>query len=73
MLMENEALSRMANNQECFADSIFDDLSCSDIKGFALTDRQCLDDGRGSLSPMDLYSCDFDGFDLFGAPGIADF
>jgi hypothetical protein len=22
---------------------------------------------------MDLYSCDLDGFDLFGAPGIADF
>ena len=73
MLMGTEAVSRMANDQECFSDSIFDDLSCSDIKGFALTDRQCLDDGRGSLSPMDLYSCDFDGFDLFGAPGIADF
>jgi len=30
------------------------------------------DDGRGSLSPlpMGLDSCDFDGFDLFGAPAI---
>ncbi|KAJ1295182.1 hypothetical protein BS78_01G204500 [Paspalum vaginatum] len=30
----------------------------------------CMFDKRGSLSPMGLDSCDFDGFDLFGAPGI---
>jgi hypothetical protein len=54
---------------------MFDGLGCSGIKGgFALNaDAQYLDEGRGYLSPMDLYSCDLDGFDLFGAPGIADF
>ncbi|TKV90294.1 hypothetical protein SEVIR_9G019000v4 [Setaria viridis] len=73
LLMDTEAVSRMAST-ECFSDSMFDGLSCSDIKGFALNvDGQCLDEGRGSLSPMDLYSCDYPGFDLFGAPGIADF
>ncbi|CAN6286236.1 unnamed protein product [Urochloa humidicola] len=61
-LMDNntEAASRMANNMVCFSNnSMFDGLSCSDIKG--------------PLSPMDLYSCDLDGFDIFGAPGIEDF
>ncbi|PUZ36168.1 hypothetical protein GQ55_9G017100 [Panicum hallii var. hallii] len=73
VLMDTEAVGRMANHKECFSSSIFDGLSCSDIKGFAMIDGQCLDNGRGSLSPMDLYSCDLDGFDLFGAPGIDDF
>ncbi|OEL36949.1 Protein SENSITIVE TO PROTON RHIZOTOXICITY 1 [Dichanthelium oligosanthes] len=72
MLMDTEAVSRMAN-REFFSDSMFDGLSCSAIEGFVLTDGQRLDDGPGSLSPMDLYSCDLDGFDIFGAPGIADF
>jgi hypothetical protein len=65
----------MANTERCFSDTMFDGLGCSGIKGgFALNaDAQYLDEGRGYLSPMDLYSCDLDGFDLFGAPGIADF
>jgi hypothetical protein len=73
--MDTEAVSRMAS-MEFFPDAMLDGLSCSDIKGFALMDGQgqCLedDDGRGSLSPlpMGLDSCDFDGFDLFGAPAI---
>ncbi|CAL4945356.1 unnamed protein product [Urochloa decumbens] len=55
-----EAVSRMANMQSFSNNSMFDGLSCSDIKG--------------PLSPMDLlYSCDLDGFDIFGAPGIEDF
>ncbi|XP_062212951.1 zinc finger protein STOP1 homolog [Phragmites australis] len=69
MLMDSEAVSRMAS-MECFSDGMFDGFSCSDIKGFPLTDGRCLDDGRRFLSPMGLDSCDFDGFDLFGAPGI---
>ncbi|CAL4920022.1 unnamed protein product [Urochloa decumbens] len=55
-----EAVSRMANMRSFSGNSMFDGLSCSDIKG--------------PLSPMDLlYSCDLDGFDIFGAPGIEDF
>ncbi|KAF8757455.1 hypothetical protein HU200_010976 [Digitaria exilis] len=72
--MDTEAVSRIANMHECFSDSMFDGLSCSDdIKGFALTGVQCPDDGRGSFAPMGLDFCDFDGIDLFGAPGIVDF
>ncbi|KXG37177.1 zinc finger protein STOP1 homolog [Sorghum bicolor] len=74
--MDTEAVSRMAS-MEFFPDAVLDGLVCSDIKGFALMDGgqgQYLedDDGRGSLSPlpMGLDSCDFDGFDLFGAPAI---
>ncbi|ONM11390.1 Protein SENSITIVE TO PROTON RHIZOTOXICITY 1 [Zea mays] len=68
--MDTEAASL-----EFFSDTMLDALSCSDIEGFALMDGQgqCLDDdGRGSLSPwpVGLDSCDFDGFDLFGAPPI---
>jgi hypothetical protein len=75
LTMDTEAVSRMANTERCFSDTMFDGLGCSGIKGgFALNaDAQYLDEGRGYLSPMDLYSCDLDGFDLFGAPGIADF
>ncbi|KAJ1292798.1 hypothetical protein BS78_01G017600 [Paspalum vaginatum] len=64
LMADTEAVGRMAN-MECFSDTTFDGL-----KSFALTDGQCLDDERGSLSPMGLDSCDFDGFDLFGASGI---
>ncbi|KAF8708728.1 hypothetical protein HU200_030111 [Digitaria exilis] len=71
--MDTEAVSRMAN-VAYFSDGMFDGLSCSDdIKGFDLTDGQCVDDGRGSFSPMGLDSCDFDGFDLFGAAEIVGF
>ncbi|CAN6302862.1 unnamed protein product [Urochloa humidicola] len=54
------AVSRMANTQSVSDNSMFDGLNRSDIKE--------------PLSPMDLlYSCDLDGFDIFGAPGIEDF
>ncbi|XP_066334033.1 zinc finger protein STOP1 homolog [Miscanthus floridulus] len=73
--MDTEAVSRMAS-MEFFPDAVLDVIGCSDIKGFTLMDGQGQyledDDGRGSLSPlpMGLDSCDFDGFDLFGAPAI---
>jgi hypothetical protein len=72
--MDTEAASGTAS-LEFFSDTMLDALSCSDIEGFALMDGQgqCLDDDRrGSLSPwpVGLDSCDFDGFDLFGAPPI---
>ncbi|CAN6314539.1 unnamed protein product [Urochloa humidicola] len=55
-----EAVTRMANMQSVSDNSMFDGLSRSDIKE--------------PLSPMDLlYSCDLDGFDIFGTPGIEDF
>lgn len=68
--MDTEAASL-----EFFSDTMLDAISCSDIEGFALMDGQGQrldDDGRGSLSPwpVGLDSCDFDGFDLFGAPPI---
>ncbi|KAL6638235.1 hypothetical protein ACP70R_025807 [Stipagrostis hirtigluma subsp. patula] len=70
-LMGSEAVSSMAS-MEGISDGMFADFSCSDIKGFPLTDDgRCLEDGRGFFSPMGLdYSCDFDGFDLFGSQVI---
>ncbi|GJM97203.1 hypothetical protein PR202_ga14112 [Eleusine coracana subsp. coracana] len=59
------------------ADSMFDDFdySSADIKGFTLSDggrRFDNDDGRGFMSLMGGIdsSCDFDGVDLFGMPGL---